>query len=320
MRTVACAPLGRSVSAIGFGCASLGSRVSAADGRRALALALDQGVTWFDTAPPYGDGASERLLGAALEGRRHEVVICTKVGIARPSGGGLKSLARAVLQPVIKAAPALRPLIAGMRPPPVRPTLSASVITASLEGSLRELGTDYVDVLALHEPSMAEAGNHEILSALEAAVASGKARALSVAGDLGVSTEAFAHSRAFQMAQVPLSPLDAQIATVRTALRDAFLLTHGILGSGALGRFSSLLQEIPDSIAQVQSMGYTPPSAAADILLDLAFADNENGVVLMSMFNPDNIRRNTRRAAQPVDHDTIGRLRAVLGLQGAQEQ
>ena len=56
MRMVRVPRLDRDVSAIGFGCASLGSRISAADGRRAIARALDLGLTWFDVAPPYGDG------------------------------------------------------------------------------------------------------------------------------------------------------------------------------------------------------------------------------------------------------------------------
>jgi aryl-alcohol dehydrogenase-like predicted oxidoreductase len=82
VRLVRIPKLDREVSAIGFGCASLGSRISAANGSRAIAHALDLGLTWFDVAPSYGDGQAESLLGSALRGRRDKVVICTKFGIA----------------------------------------------------------------------------------------------------------------------------------------------------------------------------------------------------------------------------------------------
>ena len=84
MRTVVCPGLGREVSALGFGCASLGSRVSEAQGLRALGLAFERGVTWYDVAPPYGDGEAEGILGKFLAGRRDRVAICTKFGIPRP--------------------------------------------------------------------------------------------------------------------------------------------------------------------------------------------------------------------------------------------
>jgi hypothetical protein len=53
--------LDRDVSVVGLGCASLGSRISAADGRRAIDRAIDLGLTWFDVAPSCGDGHAEAL-------------------------------------------------------------------------------------------------------------------------------------------------------------------------------------------------------------------------------------------------------------------
>lgn len=274
--------------------------MSDTDGRRALGMALDQGVTWFDTAPPYGDGRSERILGEFLGARRHQVVICTKAGIARPTpDGGAKAMARAILQPVVKAFPALRPFIAGLRPAAARPSLTATSLTTSLEDSLREIGTDFVDVLALHEPSSADVADHDLLMALEAAVASGKARALSIAGDVGVCIEGLARSAAFGMAQFPLGLDGLEIDRMRISAPTAFRLTHGILGSGALERVKRSLRNNPEAFAALEALGYAGPSAAADALLDNAFAANVGGVVLMSMFSPDNILRNAARASSP---------------------
>src|SRR5262249_42556739 len=81
--------------------------------------ALEAGVTFFDTAESYGDGASERYLGSALAGRRDEVVIATKFGRR-----------------------------AGPDPPGGSPEYVRRAIAASLE----RLGTDYVDLYYYHRP------------------------------------------------------------------------------------------------------------------------------------------------------------------------
>lgn len=98
----------------------------------AIRAALERGVTFFDTAPTYGAGASERLLGGALEAVRDQVVIATKVG------------------------------------PHDEPR-------RSLEDSLRRLGTDYVDLVQLHEALDRWEWQIEKLHRL---VEDGKARAL----------------------------------------------------------------------------------------------------------------------------------------------
>ncbi len=85
---------------------------------RLVHAALDRGCNFFDTASNYGDGASERLLGRALHGRRDQAVICTKFGHAGPGPADF----------------------------------SAAGLRRSLAGSLRRLQTGYVDVLLLHNP------------------------------------------------------------------------------------------------------------------------------------------------------------------------
>jgi aryl-alcohol dehydrogenase-like predicted oxidoreductase len=122
-------PLGSTsiqVSVVGFGAWGIGGRTPGATSygatddavsRRALHEAFDRGITFYDTASVYGDGHSEELIGECFDGRRHEIVIATKAGITSSFRGYDFS------------APALR---------------------ASLEGSLRRLRTDYVDLFQLH--------------------------------------------------------------------------------------------------------------------------------------------------------------------------
>jgi aryl-alcohol dehydrogenase-like predicted oxidoreductase len=119
---------GLSISEIGFGAWGIGGRTAGetsygdTDDRHsldALDRAFDLGITFYDTAPAYGDGHSEALIGEAFARRRDRVVIATKVGLPRFG------------EPCDFSSDALR---------------------LSLEGSLRRLRTDYVDLFQLHNP------------------------------------------------------------------------------------------------------------------------------------------------------------------------
>lgn len=133
------------VSRVAFGCMStVGSQTYAdiAEDQAVAAIhaALDHGINFFDTAPAYGDGASESLLGRALKGRRGQAVIATKA-----SG----------------------------------PTLTAAEITADCEKSLGLLGTDVIDLYQVHWPRH-QCPLEETFAALEGLKQSGKVRHLGV--------------------------------------------------------------------------------------------------------------------------------------------
>lgn len=149
-------PLGRSgitVSEIGFGAWGIGGRTEArtsygdtddATSRRALMAAFDHGVTFFDTAPAYGDGRSESLIGEAFSRCRDRVVIATK--------GGQQRFADA-------------------------PDYSEAGLRQSLDASLRRLRTDWIDVYQLHSPPPdIMARLPEIIGTLERLRAEGKIR------------------------------------------------------------------------------------------------------------------------------------------------
>ena len=78
---------GLEVSAIGLGGNNFGARMDADRVRAVVHTALDEGMTFIDTAESYSNGASEELLGAALGDRRDEAVIATKFGMTSASGG-----------------------------------------------------------------------------------------------------------------------------------------------------------------------------------------------------------------------------------------
>ncbi len=114
--------LGPEVSIVGLGCNNFGRRVDLEGTRAVVDAALEQGITFLDTADIYGSphGRSEEFLGAVLQGRREQVVLATKFGMDMSDGRG--------------------------------PRGSRGYILQAVEASLRRLQTDVIDVYWYHQP------------------------------------------------------------------------------------------------------------------------------------------------------------------------
>lgn len=144
---------GLKVPALSFGAGTFGGTndffkawgdTGVPEAKRIVDLCLDAGVNLFDTADVYSDGHSEQILGKALEGRRNQVLISTKATFAMGKG-------------------------------PNDVGSSRHHLTESLEGSLRRLGTDYVDIYHMHAFD-ATTPVEETLATLDGFVKSGKVR------------------------------------------------------------------------------------------------------------------------------------------------
>jgi aryl-alcohol dehydrogenase-like predicted oxidoreductase len=171
---------GLAVSRLTFGCGAVGGLMTKGDPKdqdRAVAWARDNGINHFDTAPLYGDGASERNLGRALGHHRDGLVVSTKV---RLLGSDLGS---------VEAA-----------------------IRSSIEASLQRLQQDHVDLLQLHNTiSQANAGDamtvdqvlHDVVPVFDALRREGKTRfvGFTANGDTD-SLHALVRSGGFEAAQV----------------------------------------------------------------------------------------------------------------------
>jgi aryl-alcohol dehydrogenase-like predicted oxidoreductase len=144
-------PLGNSgliVSVVGLGCNNFGRRLDADQTRAVVDAAIDAGVTLLDTAELYGGaGRSEEYLGAALAGRRDQVVIATKFGGGGDMGYG----------------------------PAVGAKGGRGYIRRAVEQSLRRLRTDYIDLYQMHTPD-AVTPIEETISALTELVRAGLVR------------------------------------------------------------------------------------------------------------------------------------------------
>jgi hypothetical protein len=161
-------PLGISTSRVGFGCGSLVGRGSFREAARLVEAALDLGIRYFDTAPLYGMGTAEEVLGDVVGGSR-DVVIATKVGIARPGYSSLRNTVRRYTKPLLDRS---RPLKAMARSiysrsararvavpaQPVPRDFSAVTVHRELDESMRLLKRSYVDVYMVHEPVAEDLG------------------------------------------------------------------------------------------------------------------------------------------------------------------
>lgn len=314
MRTVHIPQLGRDASVIGFGCASLGSRISAADGRRAIGRALELGLSWFDVAPPYGDGNAEALLGSALRGKRDQVVICTKFGIAPPQIGLAARLIRPLARRAVAAFPGLRQAASRARPTGARAPIDPTTIEASVTRSLRQLGTDYIDVLAIHEPTPQDAGNAAIFEVLQRLIDKGLVRAISIAGDPDSIATAVRAGRPVALAQFPDTPLTDAAARLRAELvPPPLFVTHGVFGSGITEALAGIApQRRADLAALAARHGIDLAKSPHDLLLRFAFANNPDGVVIISMFDVRHIERNVAVACQPPIAGFAAAVRANL--------
>ena len=146
------------VSAIGFGAWAIGGSVEASgaplgwgrtsddESLSAIRRARELGVTLYDTADSYGFGRSESLLGIVLSRYRQEVVIATKVGVVRTSSGELKK------------------------------DFSRQHIFHAVDGSLKRLRTDYIDLYQVHNPTLDDLRRDEIQDAMERLQDAGKIR------------------------------------------------------------------------------------------------------------------------------------------------
>ncbi|THA24782.1 aldo/keto reductase [Streptomyces sp. RKND-216] len=156
------------VSRIGLGAMGMsfgytGSGTSDAESVRAVHRALELGVTFLDTAEIYGPFTNEELVGRAIRGRRDDVVVATKFGLVSHAGGG-----------------------------PGVPDSSPANVRTSVEGSLRRLGTDYIDLYYQHR---VDPGTpvEDTVGALAELVAEGKVRHIGLS-EAGVGTIRRAHA------------------------------------------------------------------------------------------------------------------------------
>ncbi|HYE04393.1 MAG TPA: aldo/keto reductase [Planctomycetota bacterium] len=191
---------GMVISAVGFGAWAIGGWMwgdqDDADSRAAIAAALDAGVDWIDTAPIYGSGRSERLVGEALRALPSDrrPLVFTKFGLGADSANRRQSATRAD-------------------------------IVGECEASLGRLGIERIDLYQLHWPVPQPVD--EVAGACADLLKAGKVRAI------GVCNYSVEQLAAWQATKLPLHCLQTPYSLLRPASGDTVLpwcAEHGIGG------------------------------------------------------------------------------------------
>jgi aryl-alcohol dehydrogenase-like predicted oxidoreductase len=144
------------VSELGLGCARIGG-VFQSDSKAFINLlsgACDAGINFFDTADMYSQGESEKLIGRALRSRRDQIIIASKAGYALPAQRRLAAMLKPILRPAVQLLKIRRDRLPSMSRGTITQDFSAAYLQRAVEGSLRRLRTDYLDLFQLHSPSL----------------------------------------------------------------------------------------------------------------------------------------------------------------------
>jgi aryl-alcohol dehydrogenase-like predicted oxidoreductase len=291
---------GLAVSAVGFGAWQLGNRVwngpDEAESIELVHAALDAGCNFFDTAPGYGNGASERILGMALEGRRAQVVLCTKYGHGNPQQADFSA--------------------AGLRP--------------ALEASLRRLQTDYVDLLLLHNPPrelLESARAADLYAELEALRDEGKLRVFGASIDSSEELRTLALRTSSGAAEVLFNAFhqDARRTFGEAAGRGLGMIAKVPLDSGWLSgqydehsRFDGIRARwSPDVIARRAALvrtlrGLQPPEMPlAQAALGFVLAHREIATVIPGAKSRAQLETNLAAASAQLPADLVAAIIAL---------
>ncbi|MEA5455493.1 aldo/keto reductase [Sinomonas sp. JGH33] len=302
---------------LGFGAAGIGNLYRAVDDDAAAATidaAWQGGIRYFDTAPHYGLGLSERRLGAFLRGKpRGEFLVSTKVGRllvprANPDdarddeGFDVPAAFRRVWDP------------------------SESGIRRSLEDSLARLGLDHVDILYLHDPDVfdLEAGITQALPAMLRLRDEGLVRAVGVGAnsskalaecvdrsELDVVMLAGRYTLLEQPALHDLLPacLERGVGVVNVGVYNSGLLARATVPDGANYNYAPAPPDILDRARRLArccaEFGVKLPTAA----LHFSLRHPAVRTVVVGASNADQIEQNVARMRQTVPHELWGELR-----------
>jgi aryl-alcohol dehydrogenase-like predicted oxidoreductase len=300
---------GLRVSEVGLGANQFGGKVDERETKELIDQALELGINLIDTADIYQDGRSESFIGQAVEGRRDELVLATKVGIK--SGDG-----------------------------PNDSGASRQHIMDSVDKSLQRLRTDYIDLYQIHwwDPDTPVA---ETMRALDDLVTSGKVRYI---GASNYAAWQLAHSNDVALAAgwnqfVSVQPhyhmlergIEQELVpcceTFEVGILPYFPLAGGFLTgkyrrgeeppSGSRGETSSYVQkyftaENFDTIEALEDWARERGHDIVELAIAWLLAQPQLSSVISGVTSPEHVRANARAAAWKLSEAEEEEVRAII--------
>jgi aryl-alcohol dehydrogenase-like predicted oxidoreductase len=235
---------GLKVSELGLGCARIGGIFQRDPGGfvNLLAAALGRGITFFDTADMYSQGESETLIGRAFGRKRNQVVIASKAGYCLPAQRRWVARLKPLARPLIRALGIRRDRLPAAVRGALAQDFSPAYLRRAVDGSLRRLRTDYIDVLQLHSPPADIVGRGEWVEALEGLKRAGKIRFYGVSCDTLEAAHAALAFAGVSSLQVVVSLLERSAAETIVPLarqRGVAVIGRECLANGLLVKAES---------------------------------------------------------------------------------
>lgn len=285
---------------LGYGCSQLMGGITHRDSLALLHTAFEAGIRHFDTAPSYGYGQAEGVLGEALRSRRDQVTITTKFGLRPPRSRGVLGIARRAALPVVKLLPSVKSRLSRAAGGLVgRAHFSPDEVRASIDASLLALGTDYIDILLLHEAVVADLSD-ELLAELRRSVAAGKIRSFGVGSEAAAAVQIHrADPRFCPVMQFEWSVLSREMPDHP----GSFLITHRSLSEnfGRLRAWLGIHPQVARSWSKELGADVADASVLSRLMLTAARHANPGGITLFSSRSPGNIKANARLMQDDVD-------------------
>lgn len=304
------------VSTIGFGAWAIGGpaeisgtpvgwgKTSDDESLAAIRRARDLGVTFFDTADSYGFGRSESLLGIVLSRRRQDVVIATKVGVVRTSSGDLKK------------------------------DFSKQHIFHAVDGSLKRLRTDYIDLYQMHNPTIQDLAREEIQDAMERLQDAGKVRFWGVSisnpeEGMEVVSRGWGHTlqvlynvlnqapatELFPMAKQKGYGIIARVPLASGLLTGKFRIDSVLPTDDVRQNFLTVrrLQEVIERVDEVKSIVGGAARTLAEAALRFVLANDAVSTTIPGAKNARQVEMNAAGGEESLPADVVEKLRARLG-------
>ncbi|MGI4756899.1 MAG: aldo/keto reductase [Janthinobacterium lividum] len=293
MQTIELPGSGRRTTRLGFGCSSIMGGMGRKQSLHTLEWAFDAGIRHFDVAPMYGFGAAEACLGEFLRRHAGDVTVTTKFGIPPAKNTGFMNMARTLARPLIKAVPALKAraqrAASSVAATPAQRDLSAAAAERSLKNSLRQLCVDRVDVFLLHDATLDEVRNAELLNFLEKAKQDGSV------GCFGIGTD-----RKHAADIVKEAPQFAGVVQQEWSVFDpvptgeAFHIHHRSLAHNRtrLQMFFESRQDVAAQWSLAVDADLKQPEVLTELMMRAALLNNQGGIVLFSSKDRAHIRAN----------------------------
>jgi aryl-alcohol dehydrogenase-like predicted oxidoreductase len=276
---------GLTISRLGVGLAEIGGfdLEEAKKAGEVLNLALDSGITFFDTAACYSN--SEALIGRTIAHRRDEFVLATKAGHVAGDYDGESWTRQTILD--------------------------------SIDRSLERMQTDYLDLVQLHTCSVEVLERGEVIEALQAAQQAGKTRFIGYSGDNEAALWAI-KSGYFDTLQTSFNLVDqnARLHLFGPAqAQDMGIIVKRPVANGVWGASASPSEYAADYFERGQQMAALGPLSEApesgiDLALGFAFAHDAVDTFIVGTRNPDHMRANIAFVNKqlPISNKTVTEL------------